>query len=418
MAVNNSVQSGDFDMVDLSEEDKVAAQKYLSENGIRGIEGFLAERLDAWRKCPLNIAITGDSGSGKSTLINTLRNLRAEDEGSARVGVVETTRIVQSYSHPSYPNLVFYDLPGVGTLEFKKLNYLAQVNLTRYDFFLIVSRTRFTENDLWLATEIKKIGKKFFFIRTNIDQDLYNEKIDHPKHYNETLILDRIRENCLAHIRTVDDTANVFLISGRITYTSRFDFPNMCTALLRDYPGLKRHAMILAMSTNCKEVITAKVDILRSQTWVAAAVSAAVATPPIPGLSVMFDFSLTVGMVIFYKKQLGLDDESLTRIAQIHHIPLYVLQDELQKILPAHFFTAVPDFVISLVKKQAVGTATEEVLRYVPYVGSIICATVSFSIILSVLRNLLNVMEKAALTLIDIVAERSVSDDEDDDEPI
>ncbi len=36
-----------------------------------------------------------------------------EDEGAAKVGVVETTRIIQSYSHPSYPNLVFYDLPGV-----------------------------------------------------------------------------------------------------------------------------------------------------------------------------------------------------------------------------------------------------------------------------------------------------------------
>mgnify|MGYP000610333347 CR=1 FL=1 len=42
----------------------------------------------------------------------------------------------------------------------------------------------------------------------------------------------------------------------------------------------------------------------------------------------------------------------------------------------------------------------------------------SFSIILSVLRNLLNVMEKAALALIDIVAERSVSDDEDNDDDI
>ncbi|CAF1620624.1 unnamed protein product [Rotaria magnacalcarata] len=411
---NSSQQSVDYDLVDISEEDKIAAQKYLSENGIRGIEGFLAERLDAWRKCPLSIAITGESGSGKSTLINTLRNLRAEDEGAAKVGVVETTRIILSYSHPSYPNLVFYDLPGVGTLEFKQSTYLSQVNLDRYDFFLIISRTRFTENDLWLASEVKKIGKRFFFIRTNIDQDLYNEKIDHPKTYNETLILNRIRENCLTHIRAVDDAASIFLISGRINCTSKFDFPNMCAALLRDYPGLKRHSMVLAMSTNCKEVITAKVNILRGQAWVAAAVSAAVATPPIPGLSVMFDFSLTVGFVIFYKKQLGLDDESLARIAEIHHIPLYILKDELQKILPAHFFTAVPEFVVSLVKRQAVGTAAEEVLRYVPYVGSAICATVSFTIILSVLTNLLNVMETAALTLIDIVAERSVSDDEDE----
>jgi hypothetical protein len=50
MATSNNVTTLDFDMVDLSEDDKIAAQKYLSENGIRGIEGFLAERLDAWRQ--------------------------------------------------------------------------------------------------------------------------------------------------------------------------------------------------------------------------------------------------------------------------------------------------------------------------------------------------------------------------------
>ncbi|CAF5005704.1 unnamed protein product [Rotaria socialis] len=64
-ASNSSQQSVDNDLVDVSEEDKIAAQKYLSENGIRGIEGFLAERLDAWRKCPLSIAITGESGSAR-----------------------------------------------------------------------------------------------------------------------------------------------------------------------------------------------------------------------------------------------------------------------------------------------------------------------------------------------------------------
>jgi hypothetical protein len=50
MATSNNVTPLDFEMVDLSEDDKAAAQKYLSENGVRGIEGFLAERLDAWRK--------------------------------------------------------------------------------------------------------------------------------------------------------------------------------------------------------------------------------------------------------------------------------------------------------------------------------------------------------------------------------
>jgi hypothetical protein len=50
MATNNNITPLDFDLVDLSEDDKNAAQKHLSEHGVRGIEGFLAERLDAWRK--------------------------------------------------------------------------------------------------------------------------------------------------------------------------------------------------------------------------------------------------------------------------------------------------------------------------------------------------------------------------------
>lgn len=50
MATNTNPTALDYDLIDLSQEDKVAAEKYLSQNGIRGIEGFLAERLDAWRK--------------------------------------------------------------------------------------------------------------------------------------------------------------------------------------------------------------------------------------------------------------------------------------------------------------------------------------------------------------------------------
>lgn len=50
MASNEKVTPVDYDLVDISEEDKVAAQKYLTENGVRGLEGFLAERLEAWRK--------------------------------------------------------------------------------------------------------------------------------------------------------------------------------------------------------------------------------------------------------------------------------------------------------------------------------------------------------------------------------
>ena len=50
MASNTNVSSSEYEILDLSEADKIAAQKYLSDNGVRGLENFLAERLEAWRK--------------------------------------------------------------------------------------------------------------------------------------------------------------------------------------------------------------------------------------------------------------------------------------------------------------------------------------------------------------------------------
>lgn len=73
-----------------------------------------------------------------------MRGLIAQDEGAARVGVVETTNEPTPYEHPDFPNLKIWDLPGVGTPNYPRSSYLEKIQFTRYDFFLILSRTRFT----------------------------------------------------------------------------------------------------------------------------------------------------------------------------------------------------------------------------------------------------------------------------------
>ncbi|CAF5134666.1 unnamed protein product, partial [Rotaria socialis] len=80
-----------------------------------------------------------------------------------------------------------------------------------------------------------------------VDTDLYNEYEDHPSTFNEDEVLERIRNNCLEYIRTVDSDAEVFLISGHLKYRVRFDFGKLNETLLRDYPSLKRESMILSM---------------------------------------------------------------------------------------------------------------------------------------------------------------------------
>jgi hypothetical protein len=59
---------------------------------------------------------------------------------------------------------------------------LRDVKFDKYDFFLIITATtRFTENDLWLAKEVEKRGKRFFLIRTKMNIDVQNDRYDNPK---------------------------------------------------------------------------------------------------------------------------------------------------------------------------------------------------------------------------------------------
>ncbi|KAH3888989.1 hypothetical protein DPMN_013035 [Dreissena polymorpha] len=124
----------------------------------------LNEMNNAWRKMEINIAITGESGSGKSSFINALRNMKAGDEGAAEIGATETTTEPKAYSFKDSENVKIWDLPGVGTPKFPKETYLEKIDIESYDFIMLVSCSRYKENDKWLANEItRRYQNQIFF---------------------------------------------------------------------------------------------------------------------------------------------------------------------------------------------------------------------------------------------------------------
>ena len=104
--------------------------------------------------------------------------------------------MVTPYAHPNYPNVTLWDLPGVGTTKFPADQYLNHVGFETFDFFIIISATRFTENDVKLAREIQRMGKKFYFVRSKIDSDLYNERRS-QREFSETETKKLIKDNCI-----------------------------------------------------------------------------------------------------------------------------------------------------------------------------------------------------------------------------
>lgn len=166
-----------------------------NKNQIKAI-AKIKEYLDRDNNTPLNIAITGESGSGKSSFVNAFRGIDNRADGAAPTGCVETTSVVTQYHHPNYPNVKLWDLPGVGTTKFPADQYLKLVGFERFDFFIIISATRFTENDVKLPQEIQKMKKKFYFVRSKIDNDLYLKRRI-QRDFSETRTKELIKENCI-----------------------------------------------------------------------------------------------------------------------------------------------------------------------------------------------------------------------------
>ncbi len=387
---------GEWFMV--TEAHKKEAQEAMEKGGMTGLKKYMDKKLKAWIKVPLNIAITGASGTGKSTFINSFRGLEAHHPEAAKVGVTETTDTVKKYPHPCHENFVLSDLPGVGTVTFPREEYLKKVGFDQFDFFLIFGSNRFTKNDLWLAKEVKKQRKKFYFIRTKIDQDLKNDRDDHPADHNETALLGQMKDDCLKKLEHggLGKGNPVFLISGKLVNVTRWDFPPLQKMLIENIPALKREALTLSLQCTSIDMIEKKVEALKKRIWFVATASAAGGAIPIPGFSAALDMGLIIGEVEEYKRQLGLDDKTLDGLSTKYNIPKDALAG-------AVAMSNIPKVLAGMMVEHA----TETAISLIPVVGQITGAAMSFGTTSVVLRIVLSKLREAAIKIVQLTIEAS-----------
>ncbi|XP_005886582.1 PREDICTED: interferon-inducible GTPase 5 [Myotis brandtii] len=180
----------------MAKEELEALRTAFESGDIPQAASRLRELLASSESTRLEVGVTGESGAGKSSLINALRGLGAEDPGAALTGVVETTMQPSSYPHPQFPDVTLWDLPGAGCPGCPADKYLKQVDFGRYDFFLLVSPRRCGAVEARLASEILRQGKKFYFVRTKVDEDLAATRSQRPSGFSESMVLQEIRDHC------------------------------------------------------------------------------------------------------------------------------------------------------------------------------------------------------------------------------
>lgn len=325
-----------------------------------------------------------------------------DDDMAAKVGVTECTTEPTAYDHPTNPKIKFWDLPGIGTPNYPDLEtYCQKVQLEKYNAFLIFTASRFTENDLKLATKIRSIGKHFLFIRTKIDENVRAEK--RKRGFDEDAMLAKVRCYCSENLGDLlSNERDVFLISNH--HPTRWDFARLTQAILDVLPMYQRESLTLSLNiltSLSTEILKRKVEVLRGRIWMVASASAAAAMVPIPGLAVAVDIGLILNEITFYRSQLGLPEEGTAEFARLN----VTTQDKVRRMCMT---TAAQ--VSGFLAAYASEAAVEEFSRFIPLVGLAIASGMSFATTYYGLKHCLEKVEESALSVMREAAEKSADD--------
>ena len=311
---------------------------------------------------------------------------------AAAVGVTETTKEPKAYDHPSNPKIKFWDLPGIGTPNYPDLEtYCKEVELEKYHAFLIFTASRFTENDLNLAKKIRSVEKKFFLIRTKIDNDARSEK--RKRSFNERAMLEKIRRDCAENLSDLlSNEQDIFLISNHDP--SKWDFDRLTQAILCAQQTLEQESLTLSLGafrSSSTEMLKKKVEILKGRMWMVAAASVVFpglsrVAGSLPPLSPGFNLAHILNEVDLYRSQLGIPEKESAEFRNLHARS----KDKVLKTYQTLTFSFDENPSIS-----------DVILPLIPIIGNI----KSFHNAFHALRHSLELVEDAAFSVLEEAAE-------------
>jgi len=206
-----------------------------------------------------------------------------------------------------------------------------------------------------------------------------------------------IRKSTKQHLKENGcENVPVFLIDNY--EPTKFDFEQLEYRLVADFPKLKKSALVLSLQATSKKMIRLKVAELRSRMWKIAAWSAAMAA--IPGRSLAFDTDFVVEEAEVYFMQLRLDETSLKLYAELMSCDYQRLQSVVDSRLGCHVIgvEGIKKLIKMLPNRASVvaSAVMEGVVSFIPAIGTVIAASLSYGGTYYTLDLTLDKMESAA----------------------
>lgn len=191
------------------------------------------------------------------------------------------------------------------------------------------------------------------------------------------------------------ESPQVFLLSSFDLHL--YDFPHLHETLASELPDHKRDALLFSMSNINLEIINKKKKAFQDKIKYYSGLSAAVAAVPLPGVSTAVDLSLMVIVAREYTHGFGLDKTSLQRLSNRTGVLFTDLCAVTKSPLVAAEITT--ELLLRMLPQLTAITAlmaVEEVARWIPIVGTVASAGLSFAATYKVLNYFLDTLVEDA----------------------
>ncbi|XP_078425928.1 interferon-inducible GTPase 5-like [Cetorhinus maximus] len=295
----------------------------MSRGGISKVASLVKAERSRLESVTVHVAVTGTPRVGKSAFINSVMGFKDGEDGAAPTGPAQQVTKPAPYSRPGNPSSVFWELPSVPGPGLSSGNYLKTVEVDKYVGFFILSSTWFTWEVATLASELRRVGKQFYLIRTKIDLG--------PPGYREKEfvedVLNVFTADHFANLNIEYAIAHFFCVSCH--QVDRFDFLECVQALQRNSsPPLQKHALLLSLHYLANKMELK--DSLREFIPVSAVYSCLIDPIPVEQLPYQANVHFLYNEIRLYRVLLGLDYPALSKRAKLIRRPTFVLSDEIQ----------------------------------------------------------------------------------------
>ncbi len=343
------------------------------------VENFKKD-LEDFKNAKVKCAIIGRSGTGKSSLINAIVG-----EEIAKVGEVETTKDVMEIEHKGF---LISDLPGCGTDNFQRDEYMEEFEIEDYDCVILVTSDRFYEDDLFLIDELTKIKKPTYAVRTKIDFSVDRGK---RRDVSEEETLSTVREDLETNLAGYR-VEGIYLTSSDLP--TEYDLSELLEDIYSSLKGHQKQRFLADISITSEAVLQKKRELVEKIVSKYSTIAAANGLNPIPCADIAVDLGLLVKMSNDVKDIYGLNEKDLSLVKQL--ISKEGFKSIGGKVSQYAVKYGGKQAIMAILKRMSASVATKSFSKWIPFVGQAVAAGIGFKMTSSIGKDMINDAEEVA----------------------